>query len=500
LHDSDLTSENAAVVAPVKAGDILADKYCVQRVLGMGGMGVVVAAEHIALHQKVALKFMLPEALADEATVERFMREARAAVRLQSEHVARVMDVGCLDNGAPYIVMEFLEGEDLSDVIHRDGRMEASVAVDFILQACMAMAEAHSIGIVHRDLKPANLFVTKRPDGRSMVKVLDFGISKVQDGASEVHKTKSSMAMGSPGYMAPEQMRSAKHADHRADIWALGVILYQLLADRRPFEAESAPVMFAMVLAGNYQPITEILDDLDPALVEVVHRCLEREREDRYATVAEFAQALVPFGDERAAGMAASIANLGVAAPMADLPSDADARATMPIRKGTPASEPESEALPETHVSDSLPPKLSPAHNAPTTRRASAGQVVVAAPEPDEPAPRKAPVGAMIAGAAGIALVALVASQLFGGDGESRNSDPTTPAATLPAAEPVLPVAVVIDAGLPDAAVQAMVAPDAAPPVVKKAPKRPRRPAKDPKPKPPPPKPKPDDDPFGTMQ
>jgi serine/threonine-protein kinase len=498
--------QNAAVVAPVKAGDILADKYCVERILGIGGMGVVVAADHIALHQKVALKFMLPEALANEGAVERFMREARAAVRLRSENVARVMDVGCLDSGAPYIVMEFLEGEDLSDVVHREGRMTVPVAIDLILQACLAMAEAHSLGIVHRDLKPANLFITKRPDGTALVKVLDFGISKVQDDADEKHKTKSSMAMGSPGYMAPEQMRSAKHADHRADIWALGVILYLLLANRRPFEAPSPPLMFAAVLTGDITLLSSLVPDIDPALEEAIHHCLERDREARFSSVAELAQALAPFGDEKAAGMAASIANVSVATPLAAQESGANARATVPMRNEKPPEESSREGLPATKIANSMSGESRPRMDKKvlTTHRASAGQVVVAAPDTDDYNPISPSRLPLIGGLAAVAVLALVATRVFTGSADSV----TPTGAVLPPVESLVEVPpATIDAGVADAVPTAMItAVDAAPADAKPKPAtvkpRPRpRPPKDPKPKPAPkPKPKPNDDPFGTMQ
>lgn len=517
-------------MAPVKAGDILADKYCVERILGIGGMGVVVAAEHVALHQKVALKFMLPEALADEGSVERFMREARAAVRLRSEHVARVMDVGCMENGAPYIVMEFLEGEDMEDVIRKEAPVREPAAVDMILQACMAMAEAHSLGIVHRDLKPANLFVTQRPDGSRQIKVLDFGISKIQNVEGEVSQTKSSMAMGSPGYMAPEQMRSAKHADHRADIWALGTILYKMLSNKLPFYAESAPEMFAAVLTGESIPLPSVLPGVSPKLAEIIHRCLERDRELRYDSVAALAKALAPFGGERAAHMASSIASVGVAATFDTAPAEApDAKVTAPMRKAQEISAAGDAiaTMPPTQVSGSQPAQSAPAvalglsqglsqnigENPLTTRRASAGQAVVAAPS-TEAHPQSANRGrlGLILGGVGALALAVVASQVFGG-----NDDKAAAAASGTGLEAVqFDAAPSIDAPVPDAAeaipavaLPADAAPDAALPARKPVKKPikplPEPPSTKPQPKPQPkippkPTPKPDDDPFGTMQ
>ncbi|HTB76104.1 MAG TPA: serine/threonine-protein kinase [Polyangiaceae bacterium] len=215
------------VTAGVRQGDILARKYRVERVLGAGGMGVVVAACHLQLHQKVAIKFLLPEALSNAEAVERFAREARAAVKITSEHVARVIDVGTLDTGAPYMVMEFLEGHDLAQWVRLRGSLLLEQAVDFVLQACEALAEAHALGIVHRDLKPANLFIVRGADALHAVKVLDFGISKAA--GLEVALTRTAAVMGSPLYMSPEQMAASRNVDARTNIWAMGIVLYELL-------------------------------------------------------------------------------------------------------------------------------------------------------------------------------------------------------------------------------------------------------------------------------
>ncbi len=173
--------EGSHSAAGVREGDILAGKYRVERVLGIGGMGVVVAAHHMQLDERVALKFLLPEALGNAEAVARFAREARAAVKIKSEHVARVTDVGTLPNGAPYMVMEYLEGGDLAAWIKQRGALPVEQAVEFVLQTCIAVADAHALGIIHRDLKPANLFCVRRSDGQLSIKVLDFGISKMTD-------------------------------------------------------------------------------------------------------------------------------------------------------------------------------------------------------------------------------------------------------------------------------------------------------------------------------
>ena len=285
------------MAAPVGVGDVLADKYEVTRILGTGGMGVVVAARHRELDKLVALKFMHEELSSSTQAVERFLREARAAARLQNEHVGRVLDVGRLPGGIPYIVMEYLEGKDLLQVLEERGPLPVSEVVELVLQACEGMAEAHTQGIVHRDLKPQNLFLTTRPDGRRLVKVLDFGISKSQFAKGP---TSTAQSMGSPAYMAPEQVKSARSVDARADIWSLGVILYQLLSNRLPFDGDNVHEVMFKVLSEAPVPLASVRSDLPPRVLAAVERCLDKERERRFASVAELAQELVPFAPERA--------------------------------------------------------------------------------------------------------------------------------------------------------------------------------------------------------
>jgi eukaryotic-like serine/threonine-protein kinase len=274
-------------------GDVLGGKYKVERILGIGGMGMVVMATHLELDQVVAIKFMLPQAMESPEAAARFMREARAAGRLTNDHVCRVSDVGKFENGAPYIVMEYMEGQDLSTLIKRKGAQSVHDAVDFIVQASEGMAEAHGHGIVHRDLKPDNLFLATRADGSEIVKILDFGISKA---AVTGIATKTGDIMGSPAYMAPEQMQSTKDVDQRADIWSLGVILYQLISGRLPFVADTLPALCLAVLNETPPSPESIRKEIPPGLAQVVMRCLAKARDDRYRNVHELAVALAPFG------------------------------------------------------------------------------------------------------------------------------------------------------------------------------------------------------------
>ena len=270
-------------------GTLVAGKYRVDRVLGQGGMGMVVQATHLQLVQPVAIKFLLPEVLANPQIVQRFLREAQAAVRLRSEHVARVIDVGTLETGAPYIVLEYLEGADLAKFPRE--QLTVGVIVDLMLQACEALAEAHAVGIIHRDIKPANLFVTRGTDHAPLLKILDFGISKAP-ALRDSNLTGTQVVMGTPAYMSPEQMRSARAVDHRSDIWSLGVVLYELLQGTPPFQADTFSSMVVKVVTEPLPPITA---RIPVRLADVVVRCLNKDAARRFQDVGELARALAPF-------------------------------------------------------------------------------------------------------------------------------------------------------------------------------------------------------------
>jgi serine/threonine-protein kinase len=286
--------------APLAEGEVLDGKYRVGRVLGAGGMGVVVAAIHVRLEQRVAIKFLLPHAVEDEHTVARFAREARALARLDSEHIARVIDVGELATGVPYMVLEHLVGHTLADLVSTRGALPIDEAVTHVLEACEAMAEAHAAGIVHRDLKPENLFLATRPDGTQVIKVIDFGISKMTDsleiGPGTSTLTGAASIVGSPLYMSPEQLCAARDADPRSDIWSLGVTLFELLTAQGPFVWRSVPELCAAVLKEPARPLRELLPEAPEALEAVVMSCLEKDPAKRPVDMAELALALAGFG------------------------------------------------------------------------------------------------------------------------------------------------------------------------------------------------------------
>jgi serine/threonine protein kinase len=455
----------------VREGDVLGGKYRVERVLGVGGMGVVVAAHHIQLGERVAVKFLLPEALNNDEAVARFAREAQAAARIKSEHVARVTDVGTLPDGGPYIVMEYLDGGDLASWIKRRGALPVGVAVEFVLQACVAVADAHAIGIIHRDLKPSNLFCVRRSDGRLTIKVIDFGISKVSPaGGSAVPDTRTAAVMGSPPYMSPEQMRSAKDVTAESDIWSLGVILFELMVGRTPFEAETVTELAIKVTTEPAPPLRAFRAEIPGGLEAVVLKCLEKDRRARFRNVAELARDLLPFAPARARASVDRIAGilqeaaLSAQAPAASLfPDDGDRSpggplppqgGTMPGRglgrravwgmgvagafalvgfaasvavfRGPPPGPGPRPA--NTHVSDS-PPSLKPSSpvdrpelRAPTAPGASPSAATLAPAVPEPPPPRAA--ASASAAAAGVPLA---------------RRTPTAPAAPFPTPSPRSP-------------------------------------------------------------
>lgn len=297
-------SSEAPIELPFAVGEVIAGKYEVIGLIGSGGMGYVVSARHVELGELVAIKFLRSEALAYEELVMRFAREARAAVRIKSEHVARVYDVGNLPNGIPFIVMEHLEGKDLGMVLQEQGRLPIKVAVEYVMQACEALASAHSIGIVHRDVKPENLFLARHGQSVDIIKVLDFGISKVAlsgaiaSGPRQFVRT--TMPIGSPIYMSPEQIRSSENVDARTDIWSLGCVLFELITGKTAFDAPTLMELGAVILGRDPTPLRALVPEAPPELEALIQRCLQKDPTQRVQSIAELGIALYPFAPRRA--------------------------------------------------------------------------------------------------------------------------------------------------------------------------------------------------------
>ncbi|MBX3227056.1 MAG: serine/threonine protein kinase [Labilithrix sp.] len=458
-------------------GTVLAGKYRVDRVLGHGGMGYVLAATHLHLDEPVAIKFLHAAHAGDSERIARFVREAKAVRKIRSEHVVRVLDVGVLDHGVPYIVMEFLEGSDLDGILRRSGRQAIATAVDFILQTSEALAEAHCQGMVHRDLKPANLFVTKRADGHDLVKVLDFGISKVIDAGGESALTKAGTMLGSPLYMAPEQIRSFSAVDGRTDIWSLAIVLHECLVGRPPFDGDSLPELCGRILDEPAPPIRAKRPDIPEALEQVILRCLAKDPAARFANVAELANALAPFASDFGRQSVATIAGVFATAGI-EVPRSSTAPAPIaPVAAPTPTPKTRDRTLFDpTLASQRTPPSatgpFSPVGASTTGKawgppRASSPPPITAKKTDDNTA--AIAIGAVVAGLAVLGLVGVLVAPAI----RARRAEPT---ASPESAPPPVTVTVTVTASAPppppvvDAAVADVPVPDAAPPAIAPAP------------------------------
>jgi serine/threonine-protein kinase len=297
------SSATAKPQPDLRPGATIGDKYRVEREIGRGGFGVVLRARHLTLDQRVAIKVLTEGEGSTEAEFEedaaRFRLEARATAALKSEYVVRVLDVDVLPSGFPYIVMEYLEGKTLHELIYSQGPLPIDEAVDYVLQVLAALAEAHAVGIVHRDLKPANVLLTKGVGGAPKAKVLDFGVSKMAGGATQT-LTRTGAVVGTVAYMAPEQMLDAKRVDGRADLWSAGLVLYEALARTHPWgSTTTGPRVVSAILNDALRPLRTVRPDVPPKLDLIVSRLLEKDAAKRYPTAAAVAKALTPFAPVR---------------------------------------------------------------------------------------------------------------------------------------------------------------------------------------------------------
>ncbi|HEY4107193.1 MAG TPA: serine/threonine-protein kinase, partial [Polyangiaceae bacterium] len=318
-------------MASVRAGDVVAGKYLVGRTLGIGGMGIVFAACDQALDRPVALKVLLPRLLSSQTAAQRFVREARAATRITSEHVVKLLEIETLPDSTPVLVMEYLAGRDLRAVLREEGPLAPRLAIDYLLQAAQAVAEGHVQGIVHRDLKPSNLFLTARADGTPLIKVLDFGIAKTLESelSGNFDLTSSEdVRLGSPAYMPPEQLTNPRNVDARADIWALGVTLYELISGGPPFHGQTYAELVSRILSAPPPALKTQLSEfaLPAALADVIFKCLQKDANDRYASVAELAAELAPFGSDDARLSLHRVSGLS-RAPISPRPASSDSLA-----------------------------------------------------------------------------------------------------------------------------------------------------------------------------
>jgi serine/threonine-protein kinase len=370
-------------------GEVIDGKYQIERMLGEGGMGAVARAMHLLRRAPVALKFMSPNVVAYPGAVERFLNEGVAASQIDSDNVVHIYDVGKLPSGAPYLVMEYMEGVDLADLLAREGRpgLEIPRAIHFTVQTLRGLQVAHDAGIIHRDMKPSNCFVIHKEGEDDFVKLLDFGISKVQQGKS-ASLTQTNSALGTPLYMSPEQAKNPRDVDLRSDLYSVAVILYELLSGRTPFNSESGEfteILFKLFTADP-PPIRSLRPDLPPELAAVVHRALGRDPKDRFQNAGDFGTALEPWSDARSARVISRLkAHQPGRASQLPVPSVADpARQFSRLQTGSMARAPDTDPPPPAPATHHTPG----AHGLPPQH----GTRPIAPPPPRMPsAPPQAP-------------------------------------------------------------------------------------------------------------
>jgi serine/threonine protein kinase len=286
-------------------GTTLANRYRVERVIGKGGMGVVLEATHVDLGERFAVKLLLPDAARTKDSVERFFQEAKAAASLKSPHIARVSDFGRLEDGSAYLIMEFLEGVTLGQRLEESGSLAPEEAVTILYQACLGVMVAHENRIVHRDLKPDNLFLVRERNFGMSVKVLDFGISKKLDDAKNMRLTQTGAIFGSPLYMSPEQLRDTASVDARSDVWSLGAVLHEALCGKPPFEGSTMHGLMYQILD---QPALDLRTQGVPEeIAAIVDACLQKNRDSRPADAHELAALLEPYAVQKQVARGLSI-------------------------------------------------------------------------------------------------------------------------------------------------------------------------------------------------
>lgn len=320
-------------------GEVLAGKYRVESVLGVGGMGAVLSARHADLGTLVAVKVLLPDASRDSGVTARLVREAQTAAAIQSDHVVKILDAGQLQAGQPYLVMEHLVGLTVSELLSTRRPLPVTEAVDFVLEACEGLAQAHALDIIHRDIKPSNLFLARLPNGVTTLKVLDFGISKANwlvQRSGELTATLETI--GTPAYMSPEQARSSKNVDARTDIWGIGVVLYECVCGSLPFLAETVGGLIAAVAADPPRNPLELNPQLPPGLARVLLSCLEKNPDNRPQTIALLAQQLAPFASDQGRACAGRIARQAPIEALATVPHMALAGSGRALLINRPAS------------------------------------------------------------------------------------------------------------------------------------------------------------------
>jgi serine/threonine protein kinase len=423
------TSSAPQSSSAVRVGHVIAGKFRVERALGEGGMGYVVLATHLMLDERVALKFLRKEVMLQPDVVARFLQEARAAAKLKSEHVARVLDVG-VDDAMPYIVMEYLEGRNLEEILAARGPLPVNEAVELVVQAAEGISEAHARGIIHRDIKPANLFLAERADGWPTLKILDFGISKAAltstNGlAIELSKQiKTLQLLGSPYYMSPEQIRSTKDVDRRTDIWALGVVLFELLTGQTAWTSTDLLPLAQEIGERPHRKLSAFLTNAPEGLEALIDRALAKNPKDRFQSAAEMSNALLAFtASKRSRVIATHAATLTRSSGIdPDLPLPSMAPAAL-SSSGTPIAIPlgSSGSLPkfDSNSSGSLP-AASPASSKPQI--SPTDPTINAAPVALAPAPQKAKTSGTTIGFAAVVVVGIAATIAF----LTRSVPPTT--------------------------------------------------------------------------